>query len=76
MLFKAITFGAAAFIHFGLLISGNEHQKAGIAESVIALVLLGGFALTWIRPRSTRAVGLTTQAFAPLGTLVGSSRSP
>jgi hypothetical protein len=73
-LFLAI--GGAAFIvaaltHFGLLIGGYEHQKAGTAESVIGVVLLIGLALTWLRPESTRGIGLAAQAFALLGTLVG-----
>lgn len=47
---EAATFIAAAFIHAGLLVSGYEHREARIAESVIALVLLAGLALAWIRP--------------------------
>ncbi len=38
---------------------------------MIAVVLLVGLVLTWIRPGSTRGVGLAAQAFALLGTLVG-----
>ena len=57
MLFEAAAFLAAAFTHFGLLIDGYAHRRAGIAESVIALVLLAGLTLTWIRPGSTRAYG-------------------
>jgi len=62
---------AAAFTHFGILVNGYEHQKAGSAESVIALVLLIGLILTLIRPQSTRGIGLTVQGFALFGTLVG-----
>jgi hypothetical protein len=68
---EGAAFIAAALTHFGLLIDGYEHLKAGIAESVIGIVLLAGLALTWIRPGSTRGVGLAVQAFALLGTLVG-----
>jgi hypothetical protein len=68
---EGAAFIAAALTHFGLLMDGYEHQKAGTAESVIGIVLLVGLALTWIRPGSTRAVGLAVQAFALLGTLVG-----
>jgi len=52
-------------------VRGYEHQKAGTAESVIALVLLIGLILTLIRPQSTRGIGLAVQGFALLGTLVG-----
>jgi hypothetical protein len=68
---EGAAFIAAALTHFGLLIGGYEHQKAGTAESVIGIVLLVGLALTWIRPASTREIGLAVQAFALLGTLVG-----
>jgi hypothetical protein len=71
LLFEAATFIGAALIHFGLLMDGYEHQEAGTAETVIGIILLVGLALTWMRPRLTRRVGLTVQAFALLGTLVG-----
>jgi hypothetical protein len=71
MLFEAATFILAALIHYGLLISGYEHREARIAESVIAIVLLTGAALTWVRPAWVRRVGLAAQGFALLGTLVG-----
>jgi hypothetical protein len=68
---EGAAFIAAALTHFGLLIGGYEHQKAGTAESVIGIVLLVGLALTWIRPASIREIGLAVQAFALVGTLVG-----
>lgn len=71
VLIEGTAFIAAAMTHFGVLIGGYEHQKAGTAESVIGIVLLVGLALTWIRPESTREIGLAVQAFALLGTLVG-----
>jgi hypothetical protein len=71
MFFEAAAFLAAALVHSGVLIDGYEHQKAGTAESVIAIVLLLGLAWTWIRPGATLGVGLAAQAFALLGTLVG-----
>ncbi|MGH7794435.1 MAG: hypothetical protein ACREQ2_06005 [Candidatus Binatia bacterium] len=67
---EAAAFIVAALTHFGLLIGGYEHLKAGIAESVIA-ALLAGFGFTWIRPDVVRKTGLATQTFALLGTLVG-----
>lgn len=71
MLFEAATFVAASLIHSGVLIAGYEHQKARIAEGVIATVLLVGAAFTWIRPAWTRQAGLGAQGFALFGTLVG-----
>jgi hypothetical protein len=71
MLFEAVSFIAASLVHSGVLITGYEHQKARIAESVIAAVLLTAVALTWIRPAWTRKAGLAAQGFALLGTMVG-----
>jgi len=71
MLFEAATFVAASLIHCGVMIAGYEHQKARIAEGVIAIVLLIGAAFSWIQPTWTRQAGLTAQGFALLGTLVG-----
>ena len=51
MFFEGAAFIAAALIHFGLLIDGYDHQKAGTAESLTGIVLLVGWALTWMRPR-------------------------
>jgi len=65
------TFVAAALTHFGVLAHGYEHRAAGTAESVIATVLLAGFALSWLWPTQTRVIGLVAQGFALLGTLVG-----
>jgi hypothetical protein len=71
MIVEAVSFAVAARIHSGHLIAGYEHPRARIAETVIALVLLVGLAVTWIRPALLRPVGLAAQGFALLGTLVG-----
>jgi hypothetical protein len=71
LLIEATAFAAAALVHFGVLVHGYEHRQARIAESVIAVVLLGGLVVSWARPASTREAGLAVQAFALLGTLVG-----
>ena len=68
---EAIAFIAAGLTHFGVLMHGYEHRPAGTAESVIGAVLLIGFLLTWLLPRSTRGSGLAVQTFAFLGTCVG-----
>jgi hypothetical protein len=71
LLAQSAAFVAAPLVHFGVVATGYEHRKAGIAESVIAAVLLAGLAVTWLRPRWVRSVGLAVQAFALAGTLVG-----
>jgi hypothetical protein len=71
LLFEAATFLAAASIHFGALLEGYGHQKAGTAETVIALVLLAGLALTWSGSPWDRRGAVGAQAFATLGVLVG-----
>jgi len=71
LLFEAASFVAASLVHSGVLITGYEHQKARIAESVLAVVLLSAAVLTWVRPTWTRKAGLAAQGFALLGTLVG-----
>jgi hypothetical protein len=71
LLVQTAVFLAAAFTHSGVLVSGYEHRQAATAESVIAAVLLLGWLASWLSPRRTRAAGLTAQAFALLGTIVG-----
>ena len=71
LLLEGITFGVASLIHAGALVEGYEHRQARVAESVIAVVLLGGLALTATVPAWTRWTGIITQAFALLGTMVG-----
>lgn len=71
LLVEAATFFVASLIHSGFLVTGYQHREARIAEGVIAIVLLSGAALTWMRPEWARRAGLTAQGFALLGTLVG-----
>lgn len=71
LLVEATTFVAAAMVHAGVLIEGYEHREARSAESVIAIVLLLGLVLGWLRPVRTRTAGVVAQGFALLGTLVG-----
>lgn len=68
---EAAAFGAAALVHSGVAVHGYEHWKAATAESVIGLVLLGGLLTSVVAPQSSRSAGLASQAFALLGTLVG-----
>lgn len=68
---QAVAFAAAALVHAGLLVDGYQHREAGIAESVIATVLILGLIVTVMAPGWSRAIGLSVQGFALLGTLVG-----
>jgi hypothetical protein len=71
LIVQAATFVVASLIHAGMFVSGYEHRQARIAESVIAIVLLAGLALTGVNRMWTRRVALIVQGFALLGTLVG-----
>lgn len=71
LLVEAAAFLAAASIHLGFWSIGYENRQAGIAESVIAAVLLVGLVWSGLRPASTRRAGRMAQGFALFGTLVG-----
>ena len=71
--FEVVLYLLPSLIHRGLLIEGHQHAQAAIAETVISIVLLVGLIGTLIRPQQLRAIGLTVQAFALLGTLVGAA---
>src|SRR5947207_493032 len=71
LLLEAAAFLTAASVHFSLIIAGYEHRKAGIAESVIAAVLILGLVVTSLGRIWTRRVGLAAQAFALVGTMIG-----
>jgi len=68
---EAAIFIAAALIHFEVLLDGYYDQGAGIAESVIAVVLLAGLLTSLVRPAATRLAGIIAQGFALVGTFVG-----
>lgn len=70
LLFEAGTFVVAATIHFGALVDGYGHRKAAIAETVIAVALLGGLAVS-MRSAWALEAALAAQAFALFGVLVG-----
>jgi hypothetical protein len=71
MLVEMITFIIAALVHFGILPAGYDHRNAGIAETVLAVVLATGLAFSLGRPRSAVAAGLWAQGIALVGTIVG-----
>jgi hypothetical protein len=64
-------FVLASLLHRGILASGFEHSRAAVAESIIALVLAIGFAVSVYSPKEARIAALSTQGFALLGVGVG-----
>ena len=68
---EVLIFAVASLVHAGYMLDGYAHFEAHVAETVIALVLLGALIVTWIRPAWSRAAGIAGQGFALLGTLVG-----
>jgi len=69
--FEAATFAIAALVHAGVLTTVDLHAQAATGESVIAIGLLIGLALTWSGLAAVATIGIVVQAFALLGTLVG-----
>ncbi len=72
-LFLAVQFALFAFAasaHFGLF-TDMDDPGAAIAETVIAIALLTGLALTFTGTADVRSVALAVQGFALLGTLIG-----
>ena len=68
---EAALFFVAALAHAGLLLSGHEHSRARIAETVIGTVLVFGLVGTLLAPASSRSIGIGVQGFALLGVCVG-----
>ncbi len=71
LIVETIAFLTAAFVHMGWLLENHVHEKASIAERVIAAVLFLGLCISMIRPAWTFKIGVVVQTFALLGTLVG-----
>ena len=68
---EAVAFIIAGAIHSGIFVAIDTHYQAATAESIIGVVLLIGFGLSWIWSAQARLIGLLAQVFAALGTLVG-----
>lgn len=68
---EATIFAVASLIHFEVLFDGYRDNGAGIAEGVIAAVLVTGYGLTLLFPDRSRVIGIAAQTFALLGTFVG-----
>ncbi len=73
LLLETAIFAAASIFHSGVLLANYYHKAAGTAELTIAVVLLIGTVLAWVRPAWTRGAALAAQGFALLGTLVGAT---
>jgi hypothetical protein len=71
LLLQIAIFLSMVSIHFGLLIGGYGHRDAGMAESLIAAVLVAGLLLTWTPPPWRRRAATAAQSFGLLGVLVG-----
>src|SRR6185437_15960758 len=71
LLIEAVAFIIAGAIHSGMFVSFDTHYQAAIAESIIGVMLLIGFGLTWVWHAQTRLIVLLAQALAALGTMVG-----
>lgn len=67
----AVSLIVASLIHLGLLIEGYRHQQAGVAEMVIAAVMVLGLAFTWRSGRRGMLAGVVSLALGLLGALVG-----
>ena len=67
---QSAVFVFAACAHFGVF-GDRDDPGAAVAESIIAVVLLAGLALTFTGPAGARPVALVAQGFALLGTLIG-----
>jgi hypothetical protein len=71
LLLEAAAYALAALVHFGFVIDGYQHAQARIAETIISLTLLAGFAIAIYRPAWARPAALIAQGLALAGTLVG-----
>jgi hypothetical protein len=71
LLIEGVSFLLAALVHSGMLIEERLDPGAAIAESVIAIALLGAFGLAALSLERTRTLGLAAQGFALAGTLIG-----
>jgi hypothetical protein len=77
LFFVALTLVVASLLHLAGLVHGRGGEfnadHAGIAEAVIAVVLVATAFTMRLRPEHARAVGLIGVAFGILGFLVGLS---
>jgi hypothetical protein len=68
---ELVLFALASLLHRGILANGFQHARAAIAESIVALVLAIGLAISVYSPNEARPAALWTQGFALLGVCIG-----
>jgi hypothetical protein len=71
LLTEIIVFLAAALMHFGILVKGYEHDKARIAETIIAIILFIGLLIGYIFPARMNKSAIIVQWIALAGTIIG-----
>ncbi len=71
ILLLIIIFVLASLVHFGILIGGYEHDKARVAELIIAVILAIGFITGIINPAAAEKAARITLWIALAGTLIG-----
>ena len=71
LIVETALFVFAALVHRGLFFSGLEHERAAIAELVIAVVLAAGLIYSFGRSESTRRIAIYVQGFALIGVVAG-----
>ena len=71
LIIEILGFAGAALVHFGIFVNGYEHEKARIAESVIAIILLIGLIIILLNPERLKTTSYIVQGFALFGTLIG-----
>lgn len=64
-------FALASLVHIGVLFAGHDHSRAASAEGVIGAVLALRLIDSLTQPAPKPVLALLVQAFALLGTLVG-----
>ncbi len=57
LLGESSSFVVAGLVHRGVLMDGDAHRPAAIAESTSAGALLADWGLTWLWPAQTRRMG-------------------
>ena len=71
LVFEASIFVLAALVHVGIFNSGLRHSQAFLIEMLLAVILMGGLAMSLNRPRITRDIAIYVHSVAVLVALAG-----
>jgi hypothetical protein len=71
LMVETVLFTFAALVHRGFFFPGYEHERAAIAELVVAVVLGAGLIYSFGSSDSTRRIATSVQVFALLGVIAG-----